>query len=99
MFLKGPVCIPLMTCAVESADCVSLERTRESAYARFQVNQNRSRYVSSIVALVEEYVLPVATFGCKVFEVTILADPVFLTELLPELAADWMLSVSWWNRR
>lgn len=59
-------------------------------YSRFQIYQDGSRYVSGIVALVEEYIFPVAAFGGEVFQVSVLADSVLLAELLPELAANWV---------
>ena len=57
-----------------SSDCVIL------AY------NGRSAAGSSVEYLVEEDVFPVAAFCSKVFEVAILIDAVFLTQLLPELA-------------
>ena len=49
------------------------------AYTGFQINQNSSWDVSGVVALVEEYVLPVTAFCRKVLEVSVLTDAVFLT--------------------
>lgn len=57
--------------------------------AGFQVDQDGPRDVPSVVALVEEDVFAIATLGCKVLEISILTDSVFLTKLLPELAANW----------
>lgn len=54
--------------------------------AGFEVDQNRSWYVSGIVALVVKDILAIAAFGRKVLEVPILVDPVLLAQLLPELA-------------
>lgn len=53
-----------------------------------QVDQDRAGDVSGVVALVVEDVLAVTALGRKVLEVAILADAVFLAELLPELASD-----------
>ena len=40
------------------------------------------------VYLVEEDVLPIPSLGGEVFEVAVLADSMFLTEMLPELTSD-----------
>lgn len=53
-----------------------------------QVDQDRAGDVSGVVALVVEDVLAVTALGRKVLEVAILADAMFLAELLPELASD-----------
>lgn len=58
------------------------------SHTRFQINQDSSWDVSSIVALVEKDVFSVAAFGRKVFKVSILADAMLLAELLPKLAPD-----------
>jgi hypothetical protein len=48
--------------------------------------------------LVEEDVFPVTTLGREILEVTVLANSMFLTKLLPELAANWELSAkSLWS--
>lgn len=59
-----------------------------ATHSWLKVNQDGSRNVSGVVALVVKYVFSVAALGRKVFEVAILADAVLLAELLPELAAD-----------
>ena len=71
--------------AYDIARRISFHRT----YPRFQINQDGSGDVSRVVALVVKYILAVAALGRKVFEVSVLADAVFLTELLPELASDY----------
>lgn len=38
--------------------------------------------------LIEEDVLSIPAFGRKVFQIAILADTMFLTQLLPKLTAD-----------
>lgn len=38
--------------------------------------------------LVEKDILPIASFGSEFLQVPILADPMLLTKLLPELASD-----------
>ena len=43
---------------------------------------------AGVVRLVEEDVFAIATFGRKVFEVAVLADAMFLTQLLPKLTAN-----------
>lgn len=40
--------------------------------------------------LVEEHILPISALPCKVFQISILAYPMFLTELLPELTTDYI---------
>jgi hypothetical protein len=66
-------------------------RIRDSereTHARLQVDQDSSRNVAGVVALVIKYVFSVAAFRRKVLEVPILADAMLLAQLLPELAAD-----------
>lgn len=53
-----------------------------------EVDQDRSRDISGVVALVEKDIFAVTALGRKVLEVSILTDSVFLTQLLPKLAAD-----------
>lgn len=38
--------------------------------------------------LIEEYILPISTFSCEIFKVSILTNSMLLTQLLPELASD-----------
>lgn len=42
--------------------------------------------------LIEEHIFSISSFCCKIFQITIFADSVFLTELLPELGADFDVS-------
>ncbi len=42
------------------------------------------------VHLVKEDVFPIPSLGGKVFQIAILADTVLLTQLLPELTANWL---------
>ena len=42
----------------------------------------------SVPYLVEEDILPIPSLGGKIFEVAVLADSMFLTEMLPELTSD-----------
>lgn len=62
--------------------------------AGFQVNEDSARDVTCVVALVEEDVFPVTALGRKILKIAILANSVFLTKLLPELAANWELSAT-----
>lgn len=71
--------------AYDTVHRISFHRT----YSRFQINQDGSGDVSRVVALVVEDIFAVAALGRKIFEVSVLADAVFLTELLPELASDY----------
>lgn len=71
-----------------SARWFESNRAGAGAYTRFEIDQDRSWYVSSVVALVEEDVFSVAALCRKVLEVSILSYPVLLTELLPELTAN-----------
>lgn len=64
-------------------------------HPRFQVDQDGPRNVSRVVALVVKHVLAVAALGGKVLEVAVLADAMFLAELLPKLAANWKEFVSY----
>lgn len=57
--------------------------------AGFQVDEDGPWDVPCVVALVEEDVFPVTTLGREILEIAILANSVFLTKLLPELAANW----------
>ena len=57
-------------------------------HAWLKVDEDGAGNVSRVVALVVKDVLAVAALGGKVFEIAVLADAVFLTELLPELTAD-----------
>lgn len=59
-----------------------------------EVYQDSSRNVSRIVTLVVEDVLAVTAFCCKVLQVAILIDAVFLTQLLPKLAANYAITIS-----
>lgn len=56
--------------------------------AWLQVYQDGSGNVSSVVTLVVEDIFPVPTLRREILEITILVDAVFLTELLPKLAAN-----------
>lgn len=57
--------------------------------AWLQIYQDGSGDVSSVVTLVVEDIFPVPTLRREILEITILVDAVFLTELLPKLAANW----------
>lgn len=57
---------------------------------RFQIYQNRSRDVSRIVGLVEEDIFAVTALCRKFLQVTILTDPMFLAQLLPELTSNYI---------
>jgi len=57
---------------------------------RFQIYQNRSRNVSRIVGLVEEDIFAVTALCRKFLQVTILTDPMFLAQLLPELTSNYI---------
>lgn len=62
-----------------------------------EIDQDGSRNVPCVVALVVEDVLAVAALGRKVLKRAVLADSVLLAELLPELAANCkriMVSIS-----
>lgn len=59
--------------------------------ARLEIYEDSSRNVSRVVALVVEDIFPITAFCRKVLEVAILIDAVFLTELLPKLATDWIV--------
>lgn len=61
-------------------------------YTWFQVDEDSPRNVPCVVALVEEDVFPVTALGREILEVAVLSNSVFLTELLPELTANWELS-------
>lgn len=67
MFLKGPVCIPLMTCSHRQRYAQHTKREMDRTHARLQIYQDSSWYISGIVALVEEDVFSVAALGRKVF--------------------------------
>jgi len=45
--------------------------------------------------LVEEDILAITALGCEILEVAILADAVFLAELLPELTAHFPWLMGW----
>lgn len=62
--------------------------------AGFQVDEDSPRDVPRVVTLVEEDVFPVTALGREILEVSVLANSVFLTKLLPELAANWELSAT-----
>jgi hypothetical protein len=62
--------------------------------SRLEVDQHGPRYISGVVALVEEDILAVTAFCRKVLEVSILVDAVLLTQLLPELTANCYVSAS-----
>jgi len=55
---------------------------------RLEIDQDRSRDVSGVVALVVKDIFAVTALGRKVLEVSILTDSVFLAQLLPKLAAN-----------
>jgi hypothetical protein len=57
-------------------------------HPRFQIDQNSSGNISRVVALVIKDIFAVTTLGREVLEVSILADTMFLAELLPELASN-----------
>jgi hypothetical protein len=61
-------------------------------HSRLEVDQNRPRDVARVIALVVEDVLTIAAFGCEVLKISVLANSVFLTELLPELTANYVRS-------
>ena len=56
--------------------------------AGLKVNKDGSWNITSVVALVVEYIFAVAALGREVLQIPVLVDPVFLAELLPELAAN-----------
>lgn len=58
-------------------------------YAWLQVDQYGSGNVSCVVALVVENVFAIAALSRKLLEVPILANAVFLTQLLPKLATNY----------
>lgn len=60
----------------------------KQTYTRFEVDQDCSRNIAGVIALVVEDVFPVTALGREILEVAILADSVFLTKLLPELTAN-----------
>lgn len=95
MFLYGPVWMPLRTCAqLVSYRLFPTGTLHLETNPRLEINENGARDVSRIVALVVEHVLPIAAFGRKVLEGTVLADSVLLAELLPELAANCIPATS-----
>jgi hypothetical protein len=51
--------------------------------------QHRFLAFSSFANLVEENVLAIPAFGREILEIPILIDPMFLTQLLPELATNY----------
>lgn len=80
-----------MTCSSCQHSLSALPRlfSRSSVtYSRLQVDQDRARDISRVVALVVKHILAVPALGGKVLEVAILADSVLLAELLPELASN-----------
>jgi len=58
----------------------------KATYAGLEVNEDGPRNVAGIVALIVKDVFPVAAFGSEVFQVSVLANAMLLTQLLPELA-------------
>lgn len=54
----------------------------------FEINQDRSRDISRIIALIIKHILTVPSLGRKVLQVPILADAMLNTKLLPELASN-----------
>ena len=61
--------------------------------AGLEVDQDGTRDIAGVVALVVEDILAVAALGRKVLQVPVLVDPMLLAELLPELTAN-CISVS-----
>lgn len=90
----GVVDVPVWPClyAVDDLHDLSYETNSNfggsATHPRFEVDQDGSRNIARIVALVVEDVLAVAAFCCEVLKITILADPMFLAQLLPKLATD-----------
>lgn len=60
-------------------------------YSWLEVNQDGAWDVPRVVALVIKDIFAIAAFSCKVLEVAVLTDPVFLAKLLPELTANFVL--------
>lgn len=58
------------------------------AYSWLQIDQYSSWNVSRVIRLIKEDIFSISTLSRKVLEVSILADAVFLAQLLPELTAD-----------
>ena len=48
----------------------------------------------SLTCLVEEDILPISTLRGKILQIPILTDTMLLTQLLPELTADYIPAVS-----
>ena len=65
--------------------------TGRLTYSWLEVDQDGAWDVPGVVALVVKDIFAIAAFGCKVLEVAVLADSVFLAKLLPELTADFVL--------
>jgi hypothetical protein len=60
--------------------------------SRLEVDEDGSGDVTRIVTLVVEDIFAVAALRGKIFEVTILVDPMLLAKLLPELASNCRMS-------
>jgi len=63
-------------------------------HARLQINENGPGDVTRVIALVVKDILAVAALGCEVFQIPVLTDPMFLTQLLPELAPNYIPSAN-----
>lgn len=64
------------------------------AHTRLQIDEDGPRDVAGVVALVVEDILPVTALGCEVLQVTVLTDSMLLTQLLPELASNFVPSAT-----
>lgn len=86
MFLYGPVWIPLMT---YTHHLVETDKSAPShTYSGLEVYQDSPGNVAGVIALIVEYILAIAAFGCKVLEVTVLTNTMLLAKLLPKLTTD-----------
>lgn len=90
--------MPLMTCVVHAYGqhtsalhfLSTIAHPQAPAYSGLQVNQDRSGNISGIVALVVKHIFAVTALRGKVLEVTVLADAMFLAELLPKLTSNYI---------
>lgn len=63
-------------------------------HSGFQVQEDCTRDISSIVGLIEEDIFPVSAFCREVLKIAILVYTVFAAELLPELASNCARAIS-----
>jgi len=62
-------------------------------HTRLQIKQTGSRNVSFIISLIEEYIFAVVYRATgKLFENSIVVDPVLCTKLFPELRSNLQIS-------